>query len=53
MKTQISGKMSLAELGAVVCEALRNAGIDAFLSGGAVVSVYTENRHARWLKICG
>ena len=41
----ITKKTTLAELGASVCEALRQAGIDAFLSGGAVVSIYTNNRY--------
>ena len=31
----ITSKTTLAELGAIVCEALKRAGIDAFLSGGA------------------
>ena len=35
----------LAELGAIVCETLFNKGIDAFLSGGAVVSIYTSNKY--------
>lgn len=43
--TMISGKTTIAELGAIVCEALKAAGIDAFLSGGAVVSIYTKNRY--------
>jgi hypothetical protein len=41
----INEKTTLAELGAIVCEALRTEGIDAFLSGGAVVSIYTNNRY--------
>ena len=41
----ISRKTTLAELGAIVCEALQKSGIEAFLSGGAVVSIYTENRY--------
>ena len=45
MKGQINKNTSLSELGAIVCEALRDDGIDAFLSGGAVVSIYTENRY--------
>ncbi len=45
MNSQINKKTSLAALGAIVCEALQHAGIDAFLSGGAVVSIYTENRY--------
>jgi hypothetical protein len=42
---QITLRTSIAELGAIVCEALRGEGIDAFLSGGAVVSIYTQNRY--------
>ncbi|OFZ79019.1 MAG: hypothetical protein A2583_14900 [Bdellovibrionales bacterium RIFOXYD1_FULL_53_11] len=41
----MNGKTSLAALCAIICEALQYAGIDAFLSGGAVVSIYTENRY--------
>jgi hypothetical protein len=41
----ISGKTSIAELGSIVCEALKKEGIDAFLSGGAVVSIYTRNKY--------
>jgi hypothetical protein len=35
--------MSIEQLGAIVCQALKDAGIDAFLSGGAVVSIYSNN----------
>jgi hypothetical protein len=45
MKSLIYKKLSLAELGAVVCDALRKSGVDAFLSGGAVVSIYTKNKY--------
>lgn len=45
MKPKITGKTTIAELAAIVCEALKQAGIDAFLSGGAVVSIYTENKY--------
>jgi hypothetical protein len=41
----ITSKTTIAELGALVCEARRAQGLDAFLSGGAVVSVYTDNRY--------
>jgi hypothetical protein len=37
--------MTLGELGAYVCTHLRRHGIDVVLSGGACVSVYTENRY--------
>jgi hypothetical protein len=43
--SRITGKTSIAELGAIVCEALKANGLDAFLSGGAVVSIYTDNRY--------
>ena len=45
MKGRINDNTSISALGAIVCEALRDAGIDAFLSGGAVVSIYTENKY--------
>lgn len=45
MKSRISGKTTIVELGAIICEALKKTGIDAFLSGGAVVSIYTENKY--------
>ena len=45
MISGVDRKTSLLELGAMVCDALKRAGIDAFLSGGAVVSIYTENRY--------
>lgn len=45
MRLHINENTSLSELGAIVCEALRKSGIDAFLSGGAVVSIYTENKY--------
>ncbi len=32
-------------MGAIVCQALKDSGIDAFLSGGAVVSIYTRNKY--------
>ena len=42
--TQV-GKMSLGELAAYVCSHLRANGIDAVLSGGGCVSIYTTNRY--------
>lgn len=36
---------SLAELAAIVSEALEKAGITATLSGGAAVSIYSDNRY--------
>ena len=41
----ISKKTTLIELAAIVSEALENAGIIATLSGGAAVSIYTDNRY--------
>lgn len=41
----ISEKTSIAEMGAIVCEALKQDGLDALLSGGAVVSIYTNNKY--------
>ena len=41
----ISLTMSLDELAFVVYDALKAGGIDAVLSGGAVVSIYTQNRY--------
>ncbi len=42
---KISKKTTIGELGAIVCEGLKKAGIDCFLSGGAVVSIYTNNKY--------
>ena len=39
------GKMSVGELAAFVCSRLRRHGIAAVLSGGACVSIYTDNRY--------
>lgn len=41
----ISVKTTLAELGAIVCESLQKKNFDCFLSGGAVVSIYTHNKY--------
>ena len=38
-------KMSLGELAAFVCSHLRAHGIEAVLSGGGCVSIYTSNRY--------
>ena len=42
---KITRKTTILEIGCLVCEALREAGISAFLSGGAVVSIYTKNQY--------
>ena len=36
---------SLVELAAIVSEALENAGITATLSGGAAVTIYSDNKY--------
>lgn len=38
-------EMSLGELAALVCSHLKKYGIHAVLSGGACVSIYTENKY--------
>jgi hypothetical protein len=45
---KITSKTTLEELGAIVCTALKGVGVDAFLSGGAVVSIYTQNVYQSW-----
>ena len=40
----INRKTTLEQLGAIVCQALQDAGLDCFLSGGAVASIYSKNR---------
>lgn len=45
MSSRITKKTSLLEIGTLVSQTLRAAGLDAFLSGGAVVSIYTNNRY--------
>jgi hypothetical protein len=44
-RRKISERTSLPELAALVSEALERAGITATLSGGAVVSIYSDNRY--------
>jgi len=41
----INRKLSLEQLAAIVASALQKAGISAVLSGGAVVSIYTNNAY--------
>lgn len=43
--SSISPSTTIAQLGAMICEALKKSGIDVFLSGGAVVSIYTNNKY--------
>lgn len=42
---EITEKTTLRELAAIVSDALQRAGIVATLSGGAAVSIYTQNRY--------
>ncbi len=44
--TVIVRGLSLEEAAALVCDALEQAGIPVVLSGGAVVSIYSENEYA-------
>jgi hypothetical protein len=41
----INTKMTLSDLAFIVYQALKDGGIDAVLSGGAVVSVYSKNKY--------
>lgn len=43
--TKITSKTTIEEMGAIVCQALLDEGIEAFLSGDAVVSIYTKNKY--------
>jgi hypothetical protein len=43
--TPVDENTSIEELGSLVCQTLNNEGIEAFLSGGAVVSIYTHNKY--------
>ena len=45
MTARITPKTSLASLAVIVSTALTKSGIEAFLSGGAVVSIYTKNKY--------
>jgi len=40
--------LSVAELGATVAEKLAAHGIEAVLTGGSVVSIYTKNEYSSW-----
>lgn len=42
---KISKDTSLENLAMIVCKTLKDYGIDAVLTGGAVVSIYSENRY--------
>ncbi len=43
--TPISRDMSVADLAALVCQHLADCGIEAVLTGGAVVTIYSENEY--------
>lgn len=43
--TAISARTTVEELAGLVAEQLRNHGIEAVLSGGALVTIYSENRY--------
>ena len=42
---KVSKKTTLEQLAVYVCEHLRSKGIDAILTGGAVVSIYTDGEY--------
>jgi hypothetical protein len=42
---KITKNSTIAEIGTIVCQSLKDAGVDCFLSGGAVVSIYTNNEY--------
>ena len=43
--TPIDKNTSCTELAAIISQTLQRAGVTAVLSGGAAVSIYTENRY--------
>ena len=43
--TKISNDMPVADLAALVCQHLANHRIEAVLTGGAVVTIYSENEY--------
>ena len=42
---KINEETTIEEIGALVCQSLKDAGIETFLAGGAVVSIYTKNQY--------
>lgn len=44
--TRISREMSVADLAALVCQRLADHGIEAVLTGGSVVTIYSDNEYA-------
>ena len=45
MKKKISRKTTLTELAAIVCSTLKDHGIEAILTGGSAVTVYSQNEY--------
>jgi len=45
MTIEITKDLSLKELASIVSTALENAGIDAVLTGGGAVSIYSDNNY--------
>ncbi len=43
--TAINKDIPVKELAMIICKALKDDGIDAVLTGGAVVTIYSENRY--------
>ena len=48
MMKSITATSSLVTVAALVSEALKKYGIDAVLTGGAVVSIYSNNKYLSW-----
>ena len=42
--SKITSKLGIEEIATIVCQALRDTGIDVVLTGGAVVSIYSDNQ---------
>lgn len=42
---QIDENTTIEEIGCLVCQKLKDKGIETFLSGGAVVTIYTHNQY--------
>jgi len=45
---KITKRLALPDLAALICDACSKTGIDIVLSGGACVSIFTENRYASY-----
>lgn len=45
---KITGKTTIEGIAAIVSEALKQGGISVVLTGGAVVSLYSENEYQSW-----